>query len=64
MNEDAGDGISKVQKLREAADVFINMMLPRDGLGLVNFNPTATRLMEVQDVGPAPGGWDARRRSN
>jgi hypothetical protein len=28
MNDDAGDGITKVQKLREAANVFLSVMLP------------------------------------
>lgn len=56
MNEDAGDGIPKVQKLREAATAFINIMLPNDGIGLVRFNETAQRLMEIQDAGAAPGG--------
>ncbi|EAR22689.1 M64 family metallopeptidase [Nitrococcus mobilis] len=56
MNDDAGDGITKVQKLREAANVFINIMLPGDGIGLVRFNDTAQRLMEITDVGASPGG--------
>lgn len=56
MNDDAGDGIAKVQKLREAANAFINVMLPGDGIGLVRFNETAQRLMEVTDVGVSPGG--------
>lgn len=56
MNDDAGDGVTKVQKLREAANAFISIMLPGDGIGLVRFNETAQRLMEIQDVGAAPGG--------
>jgi hypothetical protein len=56
MNEDAGDGFTKVQKLREAANTFISIMQPGDGLGLVRFNEAAQRLMEVQDVGPVMGG--------
>jgi hypothetical protein len=56
MIEDAGDGFTKVQKLREAADAFISIMLPGDGIGLVRFNQAADRLMEVEDVGAAPGG--------
>jgi hypothetical protein len=56
MDDDAGDGIKKVQKLREAANAFINIMLPGDGIGLVRFNDTAQRLMEIQDVGASPGG--------
>ncbi len=56
MSEDAGDGISKVQKLREAANVFLSVMLPGDGIGLVRFNEDAQRLMEIQDAGASPGG--------
>jgi hypothetical protein len=56
MNEDAGDGDSKVQKLREAANVFISVMLPADGIGLARFNETAQRLMEIQEAGAASGG--------
>jgi hypothetical protein len=56
MNEDAGDGIPKVQKLREAANVFISVMQPADGIGLVRFNEAAQRLMEIQEAGAAPGG--------
>ena len=55
MNDDAGDGISKVQKLRESANAFISVMLPTDGIGLVRFNDTAQRLMEIQDAGASPG---------
>lgn len=43
-------------KLREACNAFISIMLPGDGIGLVRFNHHADRLMEVQDVGAAPGG--------
>ena len=56
MDDDAGDAVTKVQKLREAANAFISVMSPGDGIGLVRFNQTAQRLMEIQDVGAAPGG--------
>ena len=56
MNDDAGDATTKVAKVREAADVFINAMLPDDGIGIVRFNDTAQRLMEIQEAGAAPGG--------
>ncbi len=56
MDDDAGDATTKVEKLREAANAFINIMLPDDGIGLVRFNQAADRLMEVEDAGPAPGG--------
>ena len=60
MNDDAGDGMTKVAKLREAAHVFLDVMLPDDGIGLVRFNEAAQRIMEIEDVGAAPGGADAR----
>lgn len=56
MNDDAGDGITKVAKLREAAHVFVDVMLPDDGIGLVRFNEAAQRIMEVEAAGAAPGG--------
>jgi hypothetical protein len=56
MSEDAGDGVPKVQKLREAATTFIDVMQQGDGLGIVRFDDTAQRLMDVTDVGPAIGG--------
>ena len=59
MNDDAGDTVTKVAKLREAAHVFIDVMLPNDGIGLVRFNDTAQRIMEVEDAGVAPAAQDA-----
>lgn len=56
MNDDAGDAFTKVQKLREAANAFISIMQPGDGIGLVRFNDTAQRIMEVADVGASTGG--------
>lgn len=59
MSEDAGDGQPKVQKLKEAVSVFVNAMLPGDGLSVVSFDDTASLLLGVTDVGPvtpvAPG---------
>lgn len=52
MAEDAGDGRTKVAKLREAGTVFINAMLQGDGLAIVRFDDTAQVLMNVVDVGP------------
>ena len=56
MNEDAGDTTTKVQKLREAADTFIGLLQPADGIGVVSFNQTATRLLEITPAGVVPGG--------
>jgi IgA Peptidase M64/von Willebrand factor type A domain len=52
MAEDAGDGTTKVQKLREAATIFVDSMLAGDGIGLVRFDDTVQRLMNVTDAGP------------
>jgi hypothetical protein len=52
MSEEAGDGTVKVQKLREAVNVFIGLMKAGDGLGMVRFDDTAQELMPVTDVGP------------
>ena len=56
MIEDAGDATTKVQKLREAVQVFVDAMLPGDGIGLVRFDDTVQRLMSITDVGPLSTG--------
>lgn len=56
MTEDAGDAIPKMQKLREAANAFISIMQPDDGIGLVRFNQDAQRLMDVSRTGPPENG--------
>jgi hypothetical protein len=52
MIEDAGDGVTKVQKLREAANLFVDAMLQNDSIGIVRFNQTADLLMPVTKAGP------------
>jgi von Willebrand factor type A domain len=56
MSEDAGDGTTKVQKMREAVGVFLDAMLPGDGVGIVRFDDTVQRLMNISDVGPLGTG--------
>ena len=56
MSEEAGDGTTKVQKLREALNVFIGLMNPADGIGIVRFDDTAQRLMDVTEMGPEMTG--------
>ncbi len=51
MNEDAGDGTTKIQKLREAATIFVETMLPGDGIGLVRFSNNISRFKDIEDVG-------------
>jgi hypothetical protein len=52
MSEDAGGGVSKVAKLREATSIFINAMLDGDGISVVRFDDTAQILMPVTNAGP------------
>jgi hypothetical protein len=52
MSEDSGDGTPKVDKLRQAVSTFTALMLPGDGLGIVRFDDTVQRLLDVTDVGP------------
>jgi len=56
MEEDAGDGTKKIDKLRQAAGIFVDAMLPGDGIGLVRFSNNIDRLKDVQDVGPLVTG--------
>lgn len=56
MIEQLEDGTSKAQKLREAAGIFVEAMLPGDGIGLVRFDDTAQVLMGVEDVGASGSG--------
>jgi hypothetical protein len=56
MSEGAGDGKIKVEKLREAARIFVDVMLPGDAVGIVRFNHAAQRLMNVTDVGATSTG--------
>jgi hypothetical protein len=50
MSEDAGDGSTKVSKLRQSAKTFVDVMLAGDGLGLVKFDDTAQIVTTVDDV--------------
>lgn len=56
MSDDAGDGTTKVDKVRQAAGIFVDAMLAGDGLAIVRFDDTAQTLMPVTDVGPAGTG--------
>jgi hypothetical protein len=54
MSEDAGDGQPKIEKLREAVQIFVGAMLDGDGLGIVRFDHEINRLLDVTNVGPMP----------
>jgi hypothetical protein len=51
MSEDAGGGTAKVDKLREAANMFVTAMQDGDGLSLTRFDDTSQILMGVENVG-------------
>lgn len=56
MQDDAGDGVTKADTLREACTIFVEAMLDNDGLAIVRFDDTAQTLMGVTPVGPAVVG--------
>jgi hypothetical protein len=51
MSEDRGDGQSKHDALQQAANVFVDLMLPGDGAGVVRFNEDAQPLQPVLQLG-------------
>jgi hypothetical protein len=63
MTDDRGDGLSKVQSLRDAAMVLLDKTLPGDGVGIVRFNQDAQRLQGVLPLGDPNDPYDANRQS-
>lgn len=61
MIEDRGDGVSKIQGLRDAASIFVDVMLEGDGCSIVRFNQTADLLIGVTTLGAASDPFDAGR---
>jgi hypothetical protein len=51
MSDDRGDGQSKHDSLQQAANIFIDVMLEGDGVGLVRFNQDAQVLQSIQPLG-------------
>jgi hypothetical protein len=56
MADPSLDGTPKVDLLREAAGILVDVMLPGDALGIVAFNGSADTLLAMVDVGPEQGG--------
>lgn len=52
MTEDAGDGRSRIQVLREAASVLVSVIGSEDGVGVVAFDHAASALLPVTVAGP------------
>ncbi|MEV6279824.1 LodA/GoxA family CTQ-dependent oxidase [Nocardia sp. NPDC051832] len=62
MAEDRGDGQSKHHALQQAAEIFVDVMLEGDGVGLVRYNQDAQVVQPVLRLG-AGGLSDANRAS-
>lgn len=52
MLADAGDGRARVDVLKDAAAVFLAVVQPRHGVGVVKFDEDATTVLAVTTVGP------------
>ena len=61
MSDDSGDGVTKIQSLREAASIFVDVMLEGDAASVVRFNQTADLLAGVTTLGSASDPFDAGR---
>jgi hypothetical protein len=62
MSEDRGDGQSKHASLQQAANVFVDVMLEGDGVGVVRFNDDAQVLQSIVPLGN--GGLSDINRGN
>ena len=62
MADDRGDGQSKHASLQQAANVFVDVMLEGDGVGIVRFNQDAQVLQPIVQLGS--GGLSDINRSN
>lgn len=51
MAEDRGDGQSKHDSLQEAANIFVDVMLEGDGVGIVRYNQNAQELQGITMLG-------------
>jgi hypothetical protein len=62
MSENRGDGQSKHTSLQQAANIFIDVMLEGDGVGVVRYNHDAQQLQQVLQLGD--GGLTDTNRSS
>ena len=60
MAQDRGDGQSKHVSLQQAAEIFVDVMLEGDGVGLVRYDQDAQVVQQVLPLG-APGGISVNR---
>jgi hypothetical protein len=61
MTMDRGDGTPKIQSLREAASIFVDVMLQDDAVSLVRFNQDAQLLQPVTPLGSPSDPFDPGR---
>jgi hypothetical protein len=61
MAEDMGGGTTCIQGLREAAQIFVDVMLQDDGVALVRFNQAADELKPVTVLGSPADPFDPGR---
>jgi thermitase len=52
MDFDAGDGRTRVEVLRESANVLVDLLKPDTGIGVVRFDHDAYPILNVVDAGP------------
>jgi hypothetical protein len=62
MAQDRGDGESKHVSLQQAAEIFVDVMLEGDGVGLVRYDDNAQVVQEVLPLGA--GGISDVNRNN
>ena len=62
MAQDRGDGQSKHVSLQQAAEIFVDVMLEGDGVGLVRYDQDAQVVQQVLPLGS--GGLSDLNRSN
>ncbi len=63
MSEDRGDGQTKHQSLKEAASIFVDVMVEGDGVGVVRYNQDAQPLQSITVLGPASDPFDTTRQN-
>ncbi|MBI3269643.1 MAG: VWA domain-containing protein [Planctomycetes bacterium] len=61
MTEPRGDSEQKIRSLREAAGIFVDVMLEGDGLGLVRYNENAQVLSPFAALGAPDDALDPGR---
>ncbi len=61
MSGDRGDGQPKHLALREAAKIFVDVMVEDDGIGLVRYDQDAQPFQAITDLGAAGDPFDSAR---